>query len=360
MPTTNAGASPSSIDPRVPQAAASRNGGLGVRGPDRLGWMESQGAKELAKLIGNSSSMQLLKQQLLRVGPTRATIFITGESGTGKEVVAECLHALSPARHEPFVAVNCGAIPEQLIEAELFGHEKGSFTGAVRTHAGHFERAGHGTLFLDEITEMPIEMQSKLLRVLESQRFMRVGGTAEIRHHCRILAASNRDPQKAVREGRMRADLLYRLAVFPLKLAPLREREGDAALLARHFLEELNRQKNTRKRLSPDSTSWLRQYAWPGNVRELRNTVTRAYILADEELDLRAAAHGSFAALSDQMVRIPLGTPLASAEHSLIMATLRQTHGNKTQAANLLGVSLKTLYNRLKYYRLSWHTPSET
>lgn len=314
----------------------------------------ADGPDVFGALIGRSSCMHHLFEQVRRVAPTRASVLIVGESGTGKELVARELHDRSPRTDLPFVAVNCGAIPANLIEAELFGYERGSFTGAVRSHAGYFERAGGGTLFLDEITEMPLEMQVKLLRVLESGSMTRVGGDHEIPVECRVIAATNRDPTRAVNEGRFRGDLLYRIAVFPLYIPVLREREDDAELLARHFLAQLNVEEGTDKRLSPDSLICLKQHSWPGNVRELKNAVQRAFILADEELELRQVVSKPMvmSVMSDaRALRIPVGTALAEAERWMIIATLKECGGNKTRAAALLGVSLKTLYNRLNEYR---------
>ncbi|MET0659808.1 MAG: sigma-54 dependent transcriptional regulator [Steroidobacteraceae bacterium] len=314
----------------------------------------ADGADGFGSLIGRSAAMQHLFDQIRRVAPTKASVLIVGESGTGKELVARELHDRSSRAEQPFVAVNCGAIPANLIEAELFGYERGSFTGAVRSHAGYFERAAGGTLFLDEITEMPLEMQVKLLRVLESGCMVRVGGDREIPVSCRVLAATNRDPNRAVSEGRMRGDLLYRIAVFPLYIPLLREREDDAELLARHFLAQLNVEEGADKRLSADSLVCLKQHSWPGNVRELRNAVQRAFILADEELQLRSVVSKPMviSIMSDaRALRIPVGTALAEAERWMILATLKECGGNKTRAAALLGVSLKTLYNRLNEYR---------
>jgi DNA-binding NtrC family response regulator len=261
---------------------------------------------------------------------------------------------LSQRAEHPFVAVNCGAIPASLIEAELFGHERGSFTGAVRSHQGYFERAGSGTLLLDEITEMPLDMQVKLLRILESCRMTRVGGDHELAVRCRVIAATNRDPERAVAEGRLRPDLLYRIAVLPIAVPPLRDRDDDAEVLARYFLAALNAEEGTAKRLSTDSVLCLRQHAWPGNVRELRNAVHRAYILAEQDLELRSVIGKPMVvspANDSQTLRIPVGTNLADAERWMIIATLKKCGGNKTRAAALLGVSLKTLYNRLNAYR---------
>ena len=233
----------------------------------------------------------------------------------------------------------------------MFGHERGSFTGAVRGHKGVFERAAGGTVFLDEVTEMPIEMQVKLLRVLESGCFYRVGGDEEIAANCRIVAATNRNPEQAVSDGILRADLLYRLAVFPLRLPALRERGTDVQLIAERFLAELNVEYCEEKRLSAGSRRFLREHAWPGNVRELKNSIHRAYILADEELELSAAEIQLDAlASAEHCVAVPIGTSVADMERVLITATLSRCEGNKRHAATILGVSLKTLYNRLNDY----------
>src|ERR1700761_7197490 len=237
------------------------------------------------RLLGSAPAMQLLYDQLGRVAPTSATVLLLGESGTGKELGALTLHELSRRREAPFLPLNCGAVSAQLIESELFGHERGSFTGADRQHKGFFERAHGGTVFLDEVTEMPMELQVKLLRVLETGSFSRVGGVTPIVCDVRIIAASNREPERALAEGKLREDLYHRLNVFPIQLPPLRQRGADIELLARHFLAELNRTENTTKSFSPDSLARLYQHAWPGNVRELRNHVQRAYIMADDVID---------------------------------------------------------------------------
>ena len=285
-----------------------------------------------------------------KVAPTEATVFITGESGCGKELVARTIHERSPRAHGAFVAINCGAIPQNLIEAELFGHERGAFTGANRQHRGCFERAEGGTLFLDEITEMPPEMQVRLLRVLEMGRFVRVGGDGEIRTNVRVLTATNRDALDAVRDGRLREDLMYRLAVFPIALPPLREREGDTELLAEHFLQSLNVESSSSKRFSRAALTTIRAYHWPGNVRELKNAVHRAFIMAEDvvELDLSGLA---CPAVEGECLRVPVGTSLAEMERQAIFATLDHCRGNKRRAAEMLGVSLKTLYNRLTAYQ---------
>jgi transcriptional regulator with PAS, ATPase and Fis domain len=308
----------------------------------------------LGRMLGASPVMLNLYRQIERVAPTGVSVLITGESGTGKELVAQTIHRRS-RRHEPLIAVNCGAIPATLVEAELFGYERGSFTGAVRSQAGYFERAGHGTLFLDEATEMPLELQVKLLRALESRRICRVGGDREIEFNARVLAATNRHPADAVRSNRLRADLLYRLAVFHLDIPPLRRRQDDVALLARHMLSRMNRGARTSKRLSRDSQAFLRQYSWPGNVRELSNVMQRAFILADEDLDLRCALQyaqsmdESTTQEGDAVVLQP-GMSLWQVERVVITDTLKRCAGNKTRTAAVLGISVKTLYNRLNEY----------
>jgi DNA-binding NtrC family response regulator len=304
------------------------------------------------RLLGTSDAMQKVYDQIERVAPTAVAVFITGESGTGKELVAQTLHDLSRRHKQPFIAVNCGAISPQLIESELFGHEKGSFTGALYERKGHFERANGGTLFLDEITEMPVELQVKLLRVLEEGSFMRVGAGREIEADVRIIAATNRAPDEAVADGKLREDLLYRLQVFPLHLPPLRERANDVGMLARHFLEELNQAEHSTKAFAPGVLELFGGYHWPGNVRELKNIVQRAYIMADDvihanclplETDKAKAVSGPF-------FQVRVGSTINEVERRLIMATLQQCGGNREKAAEMLGISLKTLYNRLREY----------
>ncbi|MEP7083267.1 MAG: sigma-54 dependent transcriptional regulator [Betaproteobacteria bacterium] len=302
------------------------------------------------RLYGSSKVMHDVYRMIEKVAPTEATVFITGESGCGKELVARTIHERSPRARGTFVAINCGAIPQNLIEAELFGHERGAFTGANRQHRGCFERAEGGTLFLDEITEMPLDMQVRLLRVLETGRFTRVGGDGEIRTNVRVLAATNRDALDAVRDNRLREDLMYRLAVFPIVLPPLRERDGDTELLAEHFLQKLNVEGGLSKRFSRAALTTIRAYHWPGNVRELKNAVHRAFIMAEEfvELDLSGLACPP---VEGECLRMPVGTSLAEMERQAIFATLDHCRGNKRRAAEMLGVSLKTLYNRLTAYQ---------
>lgn len=304
-------------------------------------------------MLGRSPVMEQLSLQIARVAVTDATVLLVGESGTGKEVVATAIHQASPRRDKAFVAVNCGAIPAHLIEAALFGHEKGSFTGASRQHIGHFEHASGGTLFLDEITEMPIEMQVKLLRVLESGSFLRVGGDQEVRVDVRVIAATNRDLENAVKQGNLREDLMYRLAVFPVRIPPLRERGDDIELLAQHFLHLLNEEARTSKVFSRASQDVMRTYSWPGNVRELKNVVQRAFILATDTLNIEdciSEIATKKPTEQDGYLNFFVGTPLADAQREIILATLRHYSGNKRLTAETLGISLKTLYNRLKEY----------
>lgn len=312
----------------------------------------------MSRIVGDAPAMQALKGLLQRVAASPAsTVLLTGESGTGKDLVARTIHRYSGRKDLPYVAVNCGAIPETLVEAELFGYEKGSFTGAIRSQAGYFERAGRGTLFLDEIGEMPLEMQVKLLRALESGVITRIGGAREVPVQARVLAATNRSPSEAVAAGQLRSDLLYRLAVFHIIVPSLRERGADVELLARHFLNRLNRSDGTRKRFSPDSRQFLRENTWPGNVRELHNVIQRAFILADDELDLRNAANfnhrPSVQPADEGTITVTPGMALADMERMMIAETLKSCRGNKTRAAAVLGISLKTLYNRLNEYKTS-------
>jgi DNA-binding NtrC family response regulator len=309
----------------------------------------------LGKLLGACAAMREVFERISRVAPTAVSVLITGESGTGKELVAETIHAMSGRRHEPFIAVNCGAIPATLVEAELFGHERGSFTGAIRSQAGYFERAGSGTLFLDEAAEMPPDMQVKLLRALESRSICRVGGDRPIPLQARVIAATNRRVAEAVLHNHLRADLLYRLAVFHIETPPLRLRGADVDLLARHFLDRLNAAEGTSKQLSLDSVDYLHEHRWPGNVRELYNTIQRAFILTDGELDLRRATGYGLrvdgTAAADEAVTFRPGMSLSEVERVVIKETLKSCSGNKTRTAAVLGISLKTLYNRLNEYR---------
>ena len=306
-------------------------------------------------LVGSSPAMQQVYDHVGMVAPSTATVLITGESGTGKELVAQTVHELSRRQGKPYLVVNCAAVSPNLIDSDLFGHERGSFTGAERVHHGYFERADGGTLFLDEVSEMPPELQAKLLRVLEAGVLARVGGEKLVKIDVRIIAATNRDLDAAVAEGKFRRDLLYRLKVFPIHLPPLRERREDIAALAESFLGELNQQEGTRKTLAPTTIAILGRCAWPGNVRELKNVVHRAFILAKEESGeigpscLAPELSGQVPAADDGRLPGSIET-LAQAERRLIFASLDHFGGDKRQAADALGVSLRTLYNRLREY----------
>lgn len=298
-------------------------------------------------LIGESESMQAMYQSIRQVAPTDSTVLVQGESGTGKELVAEALHRMSHASG-PFVPVNCGGLSQELVSSQLFGHEKGSFTGANKRHAGFFERARNGTLFLDEITEMPIDMQTHLLRVLETGKVLPVGAEQEVDVNARLVAATNRDPAKAVRENELREDLYFRLRVFPITLPPLRERHGDVPLLAEYFLQDLNRRNGTNKAFAGSALEELQKHSWPGNVRELKHTVHRSYIMAGDAV-VEAPTHFDDD-VSGKVEGLRVGRSIADVEKDLILATMEQFKGDKKAAASSLGVSLKTLYNRLKEY----------
>jgi two-component system response regulator HydG len=320
--------------------------------------------RAVGSLLGASPAMQQVFRLIERVGPTEASVLLTGESGSGKELAAQSIHECSARRGGPFIAINCGAIPAGLIEAELFGYEKGSFTGAVRAHAGVFERAQGGTLLLDEVTEMPLDMQTRLLRVLETRRFYRVGASTEFTSDVRVIASTNRCPLQAVQIGQLREDLLYRLAVFPVDMPSLRSRGDDVELLAEHFLAELNAQAGTQKRLSALARMMLKQHTWPGNVRELKNCIERAFILGDAVLELAPLIPGTAARDSDQAgdgerLNIRVGSRIYDMERSLIEATLDYFKGNKRRAADALGCSLKTLYNKLNGYSQSQYSQSQ-
>jgi DNA-binding NtrC family response regulator len=303
-------------------------------------------------MIGASRSMQRVYDLITRVAPTDAPVFLIGESGTGKELAAQAIHEHSRRRSGPSIAINCGAMAPTLIESELFGHERGSFTGATQQRRGHFERASGGTLFLDELTEMPIDLQVKLLRVLETGTVMRVGGDATTRVNVRIIAATNRAPDIAVRDGKLREDLLYRLNVFPILMPPLRERAGDVAMLAEYFLEELNQLEGTSKRLSDTSRERLAKHAWPGNVRELKNEIHRGFIMTEDVVEALPGSGSSSATLSPggPPGAFRIGSTLADVERQVILATLEHCENDKRRAAEMLGISLKTLYNRLNTY----------
>ena len=322
----------------------------------------------LGEMVGGSRAMQAVFGLIQQVAPSRAGVLITGESGTGKELAARAIHSLSPRRSGPFVAVNCAALPDSLIESELFGHEKGSFTGAVERRIGCFELAQHGTVLLDEIGDMPLATQAKLLRVLEDQRVRRLGGKSEIQLDVRVIASTNASLESAIREGKFREDLFYRLNVFPLPLPPLRERRDDIPALAAALIATLNRKHDTRVTdVTPEALDRLCAHSWPGNVRELRNVIERAAILAGagsirvEHLPPGLGASASPSPGSARtaaaatapgvlQLQLPVGSTIEQAERVLIGLTLEHTRNNKTRAAELLGISQKTLFNKLREY----------
>ena len=345
--------------------------------------------KRFESMLGNSPQMLDVYNMIAKVAPTDASVLICGESGTGKELVASAIHERSNRSDKAFVAVNCGAIAENLIESELFGHEKGAFTGADKAHAGVFEQADGGTLFLDEITEMPLEAQVRFLRVLENGTLRRLGSEKDTKVNVRVVAATNREPKETVQQGNFREDLMYRLAVFPLTLPPLRERGDDVVLLASHFLSQHNKQQKTEKRLTNLARIRLAQYDWPGNVRQLRNIVQRSFILEGAEVNLDCLEDlldddetgtcgeavntqqtdstdpnttestspdreidDDKSQASNTELRVTVGTTIDEAEKQLILKTLEELGGNKTEAAKVLGISVKTLYNRLNEYEI--------
>src|SRR5213083_786647 len=308
------------------------------------------------KMIGNSAAMRKVYQTIEQAAPTQASVLIWGESGTGKELVAQTIHQLSPSNQLPFVPINCAAIPETLLESEIFGHEKGAFTGASDRREGCFELADRGTLFLDEIAEMTPATQVKLLRVLQEQKFRRLGGRHEQTVDVRVIAATNVNPMDAVKNGKLREDLYYRLNVFAIELPPLRQRKEDMPLLVQAFINEFNtRNQRSIAGLDHQAMRMLEQYAWPGNVRELRNVIERATILAPgpfiEVKHLPPVLTQEPPAQHSEQLAISPGTTVEEAERRLIVMTLEHTRDNKTRAAEILGISLKTLHNKLNKLR---------
>jgi DNA-binding NtrC family response regulator len=314
----------------------------------------------LGALVGSSRPMREIFGLIEQIAPSKVPVLITGESGTGKELVARTLHDLSPRKLRPFVAVNCAAIPETLIESEIFGHEKGAFTGAIERRIGCFELASGGTLLLDEVGEMPAGTQAKLLRVLEERKLRRLGSRTEQEVDVRVLAATNRDPRQAVAQGHLRADLYYRLNVFNIAMPPLREHMEDLPAMAETMIAEMSQKHGRRvSGLSAPMLERLMAYKWPGNARELRNTIERAVILCPdgEPLDTGHLPAGfgeeegqESSALDGSVVTVRVGTTVDEAERLLILRTLEAAGQNKTRAAEVLGVSLKTLHNKLKGY----------
>jgi DNA-binding NtrC family response regulator len=315
----------------------------------------------LGKLVGNSAPMQEVFFLALQAAPTNVTVLVTGESGTGKELVARAIHDQSPRCAGPFIAVNCAAIPETLIESELFGHEKGAFTGAFERRAGCFELAQEGTLLLDEIGDMPLALQAKLLRVLEDHRIRRVGASNEVQVDVRVIASTNKDLQRLSSDGGFRADLYFRLSVLQIALPPLRNHMEDLPALCAALLEQINRRHQTRVMgIDPAAIGALASHEWPGNVRELRNVLERAAVLAREgEIAISHLPSGLGRAAPERVMRqlgtlpsvtLPVGITLEQAEREMIEITLMHTRHNQRKAAELLGISPKTLYNKLREY----------
>ncbi len=322
----------------------------------------------LGSLVGSSKKMQEIFRLVEQVAPSTASVLITGESGTGKELVARTIHSLSPRKAMPFVAINCSAIPETLIESEIFGHEKGAFTGALERRAGCFELAEEGTLLLDEIGEMPVGTQAKLLRVLEDRKLRRLGSKVETEVDVRVLAATNKVPEEAVARGELRNDLYYRLNVFNIHLPPLRDHKDDIPQLVETLLADVNNKHQRHVSGVADAVMNLfHNYAWPGNVRELRNTLERAVIVCEGpsiEMKHLPPGFGSVmprpAVQEANAVRLGVGTTVEEAEKLLILKTLEATNNNKTRAAEILGISLKTLHNKLKEYGSVAEAAAET
>ncbi len=314
----------------------------------RIGAMESG-----VGLVGNSPPMRKAMELVEKVAPSKASVVITGQSGTGKEMVARAIHQLSPRRDKPFIAINCSAIPTSLMESELFGHERGAFTGADQRRLGCWELADGGTLFLDEVGEIPVELQSKFLRVLEEERLRRLGGKSEITVDVRVISATNKDLKEEIKVQKFREDLYFRLNVFHINLAPLKERHDDIPLLVQHFIDRFSREGGKKLQgVSPEAMELLCGYAWPGNIRELRNTLERAVILCGtgiiepEHLPGELASGGGESAY----LKLPHGLPLREIEKEYLLASLSRLQNNKARTAQALGISEKTLYNKLYRY----------
>lgn len=310
-------------------------------------------------MIGDSEPMRRVQKMIEKVAPSNITVLLQGESGTGKEVAARAIHQSGLRKDQPLLALNCGASNENLIGDELFGHERGGFTGANRQHKGYFERANGGTLFLDEVTEMPIDLQAHLLRVLETGKLVRIGGDTEVKTDVRLIAATNRDPHEAIAAGKLREDLYYRLAVFPIQLPPLRERKDDIDKLTLHFVEQFNQANGVSKTIEPDVIAYLRSLSWPGNIRQLRNAVQRAHLIADQTITRENFTFDSYPSIHEDALSSPVAlvtqtnVSIDQVERSMILSSLEQFKGNKKLAAEALGISLKTLYNKLKKYEMT-------
>lgn len=322
-------------------------------------FLRSELNKKRGRIIGNSPAIQEVNTLVERVADSNATVLITGESGTGKEVAALSIHHLSYRREKPYVAINCAALPESLLESELFGHEKGAFTGAVARKLGRFELADNGTLFLDEVTEMPLSMQVKLLRVLQEREFERVGGVESIKVDVRVIAATNRDPMECIKKGTFREDLYYRLNVLPIHIPPLRLRTEDIPLLTMHFLQKFN--PSQEQMISPEAVGLLMDYEWPGNIRELQNVIERAVILSQgNEIkvhhlpkEIQKKENSKNTAEQALILNFPdKGISFDEVERELILKALEKSSGNQTKAANLLGLTRSALLYRAQKYQI--------
>jgi DNA-binding NtrC family response regulator len=314
-------------------------------------------AGRLGDLVGASKPMQDVMRIVEMAAPSSASVLITGETGSGKEIVARTVHKLSPRAGGPFVPINCSAIPESLMESEIFGHERGAFTGAAERRIGCFELADGGTLLLDEIGEMPAPTQAKLLRVLEDRKVRRLGSKVETPVDVRVVAATNKDPEQAVSSAQLRQDLYFRLNVFHIHLPPLREHKEDIPLLTEYILRDINvKHSKSVKGVGAEVMDIFMSHTWPGNIRELRNVLERSAIMCEKELITRACLPGEFGKSSAKSpsdlgaIKFPIGTTVDAMERELILQTLAATGNNKTRAAELLGISLKTLHNKLKEY----------
>jgi DNA-binding NtrC family response regulator len=358
--------SPTSTDnPRLTTSVRLPAPDVDARREDRGVQLSSMKAWNGLPIIGQSAPMQSVRRLIEMAAPTPAPVLITGETGTGKELVAQTLHGLSSRAKGPFIAINSSAIPETLLEGEMFGHEKGAFTGAFERRAGSFELAHGGTIFLDEIAEMDLGIQAKLLRVLEDGTIRRLGGKSELKIDVRVLAATNKDPARALKAGTLREDLYYRLNVVSIALPSLRDRVEDIPSLVDAFIWEFNAKYDRRVRGADDEAlEILKSLPWRGNVRELRNTIERATIVCPGEMvtaaSLRALLPGppQMPTPRGDVIAIPLGTPLRRVEREVILATLAQAEHNKTRTAHILGISPKTLYNKLREYGLGGISPS--
>ncbi|MGI9072030.1 MAG: sigma-54-dependent transcriptional regulator [Bryobacteraceae bacterium] len=322
----------------------------------------------LVDMVGTSQEMQQVFSVIRQVAPSKAAVLVEGESGTGKELVARAIHQLSNRRGSPFVAINCAAMPETLMESELFGHEKGAFTGALERRAGCFELAQHGTLLLDELAEMPSGTQAKLLRVLEDSRVRRLGSKGEISVDVRVVASTNRNVEEALKKGDLREDLYYRLNVFRISLPALRQRMSDLPVLCETLMTHLNRKHSCNiTHMTPEVMEAFKKHSWPGNVRELRNVLERAVIMAGEgaiqmahlsyDFGVSVGSRPPAQVFEPDTVHLSVGTTVSDAEKALIQVTLQHTKNNKTRAAEILGISLKTLFNKLKEYGASEAPP---